>query len=124
MLNKDDSPKIYKKLIEHDKKFVAIDKRFEAVDQRFDKIEVTLRQHGDLLVDHGVQLLKLSEKVDRIDERTAFIPKMYQAVDAFMKEIRESRDDRVILGHRVSGHEERLEVVESALSIKPPSEVF
>lgn len=124
MVDENEDPKIFKKLVEHDKKFVPIDKRFEVVDERFDKVEATLRRHGDLLADHSVQFFKLTEKVDRIDERTAFIPKIYQAVDAFMKEIRESRDDRVILGRRVSDHEERLMVAENALSIKPPTEAF
>ncbi|MFA5776717.1 MAG: hypothetical protein WC988_04150 [Patescibacteria group bacterium] len=105
------------KLIEHDGMFDKIGKELE-------KRGKELERHSEILAGHGGQLLTLTEKVDRIDERTAFIPKMYQAMDAFMKEIRESRDDRTILGRRVTDHEERLEVVESALSIKPPSEVF
>ena len=124
MVDEITNSKIFKKLIEHDKKFDEIDKRFKTIDQRFNKVEATLERHSDLLADHSVQLLRLSEKVDRIDERTAFIPKMYQAMDAFMKEIRESRDDRVILDRKVINHEERLVVVESTLSIKSPAEVF
>jgi len=129
---------IVTKLIEHDGKFKGIDEhfkdidgrfkdiedRFNGVDGRFEGIDATLKRHGDILADHSVQLLKLIEKVDRIDERTAFIPKMYDAMDAFMKEIKESRADRVLLGRKVSDHEERLGAVEMALSVKVEEKAF
>lgn len=101
---------VVNKLIEHDGKF--------------SKIEKELERHSGILADHGGQLLTLTEKLDRIDERTAFLPKLYDICDAFMKEVIESRNERVIVGRKVSDHEERLVVVEDALAIKQPVEVY
>ena len=47
-----------------------------------------LKETGDK---HSLQLFDLRKKVDRIDGRTE---KLYDAMDAFMKEIRESREER------------------------------
>lgn len=77
MVEEISNSKIYKKLLQHDKKFIE-------VIARFDEHENTLNRHGDVLGDHSVQIQNLKETIDRIDERTAFIPKMYDAMDAFM----------------------------------------
>lgn len=101
MVEEISSTKMYNKLLQHDKKLTEVVARLD--------------KHEDVLADHSIQLQNLTEMVNRIDERTAFIPKTYDAMDAFMKEIREGREDRVFLAHRVSDHEERLVVVENAL---------
>ena len=129
---------VVNKLIEHDGRFAGIDEKFAgiekrfngieekfvSIDERFGKIEKELARHTEILTDHGRQLLKLTEKVDRIDERTVFLPKLYDAVDAFMKEIRESRDERIVGGRKVSDHEERLAVVEDALATTPAERII
>lgn len=81
--------------------------KFIEYDERFNKIEAGLASHS-------VQILNLTEKVDRIDERTAFLPKLYSAVDAFMKEIQESRQERVFINQRIGDHEDRIVALENA----------
>jgi hypothetical protein len=65
------------------------------------------------LNEHDIRLDRVEDKLNLIDERTAYLPKLYDAVDAFMKEILESREDKVFLGHRVDDHEKRILVLEN-----------
>jgi hypothetical protein len=93
-------------------------------DKEFRDICGTLSEHGNTLAEHSSRLHRIEEKLEIIDERTAFLPKLYDAVDAFMKEIKESREERVMLNARMNKFEGRLAVVEATLSISPVQREF
>ncbi len=84
-----------------------------------------LEEHTDALLEHSRILDQHSDKLDviplilqkidsleiltqRLDERTARLPKLYDAVDAFMGEIKASREERGFMGTQLSRHEERI----------------
>ncbi len=108
---------VLEKLVEYEKNFRDIRSTLADHDRNFKDIR-------NILADHSVKLVKLEEKLDVLDDRTAFLPKLYDAVDAFMKEIKESREDRVLLGTRVGECEDRLAVVEEICAIKPAGRAF
>ena len=104
-------------MVEYEKNFREIRASLADHDRYFKNIR-------SILADHSVKLVKLEDKLDVLDARTAFLPKLYDAVDAFMKEIKESREDRVLLGARVGECEDRLAVVEEVSAVKPPERAF
>lgn len=57
----------------------------------------------------------LERKIDGIDERTKFFPKLYDNVDKLLGEIEENRQERAFTSQRVDDHEQRLEVLEKHL---------
>jgi hypothetical protein len=52
------------------------------------------------------------QRVEVIDDRTRFLPKLYDNVDKIMGEILENRQERVFMGHTLHDHEERLTNIE------------
>ncbi|MBU0649693.1 hypothetical protein KJ605_01295 [Patescibacteria group bacterium] len=96
-------------------------KKFKEHDKKFDRIDSVLgdltTKVGDLTTKVGdltIRVMRMEDKIDEIDKRTEFLPKLYDAVDKFMKEIMESRQERVFINHRLKDHEERLVHLETA----------
>ncbi|MFA6982037.1 MAG: hypothetical protein WC243_03390 [Patescibacteria group bacterium] len=58
------------------------------------------------------QIQQLMQRVEVIDDRTRFLPKLYDNVDKIMGEILENRQERVFMGHTLHDHEERLTNIE------------
>jgi len=83
-----------------------------------------LIEHDDILADHGRKLLKINgiiTRLDDIEENVASLMRLRDACDAFMKEIIENRQERIVIGRQLSDHEERIGTSEKAVLITTAS---
>ncbi len=108
-----------------------------------DQHTYTLNEHSKVLDQHTAALNRLehlltnnSEKLSQIiselhrqhrrqeefDEKTKYYPMVVDNSDKMVKELKDHRDERVIINKNIRLHEERLVVVESALGITPPNQ--
>lgn len=90
---------VIEKLIEYDQRFVRLEARMDKLEERMSRLETRMNQ--------------IEDRLSQIEKDTAFLPKLFDAVDAFMKEILENRAERVLLSHRVDDHERRLITLEN-----------
>ena len=82
-------------------------------DKRLDwKLEQKLEEKLEQKLEQKLEE-KLEEKLGRFPTKEEF----YKRMDELMKELQDSRDDRVILSGRVSDHEERIEKLEEAVGM-------
>jgi hypothetical protein len=90
--------------------------------ERFETFVVDkLIEHDDILADHGRQLLKINRiitRLDDIEENVASLMRLRVTCDAFMKEIIENRQERIVIGRQLGDHEERLGTLENAVLIR------
>ena len=99
-------------------KIENLDKRFRDLENKTGEIFQRLTSHDNHLAELRRMIYKITEKVEEIDERTKYLPKLYDNVDKLIGEISEFRRDRVFTTSRIRDHENRLEVVESRLGVK------
>ena len=102
-----------------------------------------LNEHSETLNEHTATLDRLehlvtsvSEKLSQIiselhrqhsrqeefDEKTKYYPMAVNNSDKMVKELKEHREERVIISKNIRLHEDRLVVVEDALGITPPAQ--
>ncbi len=68
---------------------------------------------------------ELDKRMTPLAETIAFLPtkdEFYKLMDDWIVEVKEYKQERVLLSSRVSNHEERLTVIETVLPDKPPHE--
>lgn len=113
--------------------FVRFEKRFEKkLDKKLavrfgrleNKVDSNTKEIGNIKgglgrLEKGQDLLmkKVFEHGRRFDlpeERTAYLPKLYDNVDKLLKEIRDGREDRIIMLNRLTNHETRITRLEGA----------
>lgn len=109
------------KLGNHDKRFDEHTKILNEHSRSLERIEKRLDKHDELFSQITGELCKMNRRFNVLEERTEYLPKLYNAVDKFMGEILESRVERVILTSRVKNHEDRLVTVENKVGIVAPS---
>lgn len=90
--------------------------------------DITHYQIFLMLDDHGKRLDSLDSKVDQLSTDMnalgAKVDKIYNLVVDISGNMKVNMDEQTFMSRRVSDHEERLGVVEDALSIKQPVEVY
>ena len=86
---------------EIDKRFAVIDKRFEQVDKRFEQLD---RKFESRLEDFREDILNIFDK---------FRSDLFDRIDPILKEVLASREEREIVSHRLSDHEDRITVLEA-----------
>jgi len=68
--------------------------------------------------------VQLADMTDRLNEVESKGKKTYDLVVELVGDARVDREERLFLTRRVRNHDERLEIVESVLSIKPSAGAF
>ncbi len=79
----------------------------------------------DLNAIRQLMQFELDKRMTPLAEKIAFLPtkdEFYKLMDEWIVEVKEYKQERVLLSSRVSNHEERLTVIETVLPDKPPHE--
>jgi len=93
----------YKEFCDFRDKSITKHLRAESVQQDFKERFIRI-EANQMLFEKKLNLL--NEGFDVLDKRTARLPDLYDAVDSFMSEIIESRQERTFLNNRVTRLEE------------------
>jgi outer membrane murein-binding lipoprotein Lpp len=91
-----------------------IDKNTKELKQRIDTLDKKIDQREMSLLAE-IRLTANETKEDMRQEFSTRIDKLYNHMDAFIKEIRDSRDERTVVGHRLKNHDDRLNKLESSV---------
>lgn len=83
---------------EVNKRFNEIDGRFSEVDKRFSEIEGRFDEING----------KFNAIDGRFDEINKKFDKSFTKLDEILGEIRANRDERILISHRISDHEDRI----------------
>lgn len=66
--------------------------------------------------------LRFDEQGEKIEQKLyQFRSDIFDKIDPILKEIQDNREERTITVHRVSDHEDRIEVIEKQLNISSTS---
>ena len=92
-----------------DKKIGQLDKKIGQLDKKIDGVEKGLRAEMRVVVEQAKEEIR-----EDISQSTS---KVLNTLDGFLKEIAASREERVIVGHRVLQHSERIEDHEKRIGV-------
>ncbi len=119
---------VLEKLIEFSSDIKRIDAKLEGLDEKVGGLDAKVGGLDEKVGGLGsemravkVQVGGLTERLDEIDARGK---KTYDIMVELVGDSKVDREERLFLTHRVRDNEERLEVVESALAIKPAARAF
>lgn len=84
-----------------------VNKKITALDQKIEQRERSLLAE--------IRITANETKEDMRQEFRTRIDKLYNHMDAFIKEIRDSRDERAVIGHRLEDYENRISKLESSV---------
>ena len=113
VLNNDDIKKVKRVIDESlDKKLdKTINKSLdERLGPKFENLEIFIEDVFDRKLDE-----KLDEKLKNLPTKKEFFGRM----DKLLSQVQTSRSEQTLLSHRVSNHEDRLQIVEGKLKITP-----
>ncbi|MBI2620744.1 hypothetical protein HYW61_00770 [candidate division WWE3 bacterium] len=69
---------------------------------RIEELENSVRSLENRVAAMGDRLFGLEARIDEIDKRTVFLPKLYDNTDKLMGEIKENRQERVFINNRLT----------------------
>ena len=80
-------------------------KKLERLEKGLEEVTKGLKDFRSLVLN---KFLQYDEKLEIIDRRTEYLPRLYDNVDKPMGEITENRQERVFINNRLKGHENRI----------------
>jgi len=92
---------------EFKKELSKLSGQIKALDKKIDGREMSLLAE--------IRITAEETKEDMRQEFRTRIDKLYNHMDAFIKEIRDSRVEQTILSHKVTGHESRIGKLETTV---------
>ena len=97
----------------------GLDDKIGSLEDKVDENTKRLDHHEDMILSLTQKVVGVSFSIDYIKEQLESIPKIYNLVDKITSRTVVDEQERVFLSNKVNGHEDRLVVVENALSITP-----
>lgn len=91
--------------LSHEQEHASITSRLSGIEQKLDKNSDDIEHVKRTLGHMAVKQVQTEARLQEIEEHVSYIPKIYDSMNAFMVEIKESRQERVAMNARF----ERLE---------------
>jgi peptidoglycan hydrolase CwlO-like protein len=114
--------KDFSELIEYlDKKFEGIEQDIKNLQEGQGKLQVAVLDNSGKIDNLQVKVLDNSGKIDNIGEKMATkteVNKLLDAVDAYMKQGEDYRQEVVMLGNQVNRHEKWIQKIAEKLDLK------